>query len=142
MYFVTIFTRLGPRRATGSSLSEETRAPHRVVGSWVARIFHPATARRQGRYYPRFRVWVRPLRLPWLPFALALVIAAAPAPAAARARADSARTKADSLRPRADSARSPVSPADSGRVTDLFGQKTDLGFQFNGRFESKLEKTA
>ena len=69
------------------------------------------------------------------------MIAAAPAPAAAQARADSSRTKADSLRTRADSARSPVSPADSGRVTDLFGQKTDLGFQFNGRFESKLEKT-
>ena len=112
--------------------------PHRVVGSWVARIFHPATARRQGRSYPRFRVWVRPLRLPWLPFALAFVAAAAPASAAAQARPDTARARADSARTRADSARS---PSDSGRVTDLFGQKTDLGFQFNGRFESKLEKT-
>ena len=81
---------------------------------------------------------MRPLRLPWLPFALRVVIAAAPAPAAAQAGADTSRAKPDSLKTRADSARS---RSDSGRVTDLFGQKTDLGFQFNGRFESKLEKT-
>ena len=64
-----IFTgsRLGTARAAGLSQLEEIRSPHRVVGSWVARIFHRATARRQGRSYPRFRVWVRPLRLPSAP---------------------------------------------------------------------------
>jgi len=81
---------------------------------------------------------VRPLRLPWLPFALCVVIATAPALAAAQAGADTSRAKPDSTKPRTDSTKS---PSDSGRVTDLFGQRTDLGFQFNGRFESKLEQT-
>ena len=66
------------------------------------------------------------------------MIAAAPALAAAQVGADTSRAKPDSLKTRADSAKS---RSDTGRVTDLFGQKTDLGFQFNGRFESKLEKT-
>jgi cell surface protein SprA len=87
---------------------------------------------------------VRPLRLPIffrLAFALSAVIAAAPAPAAAQAGADTSRARPDTSKTRADSAKSPVAPSDSGRVTDLFGQRTDLGFQFNGRFESKLEST-
>ncbi len=84
---------------------------------------------------------MRPLRLPWLPFALRVVFVAAPALAAAQTGADTSRAKADSAKTRADSAKSPVSPADSSRITDLFGQRTDLGFQFNGRFESKLEQT-
>ncbi len=58
-----------------------------------------------------------------------------------RVRPDSAKTRTDSTKSPADSTKSQVSPADTGRVTDLFGQKTDLGFQFNGRFESKLEQT-
>ena len=69
------------------------------------------------------------------------MIAAAPALSAAQAGVDTSRARPDSVRTRADAAKSPVSPADTDRVTDLFGQKTDLGFQFNGRFESKLEKT-
>jgi cell surface protein SprA len=84
---------------------------------------------------------VRPLRLPWLQLALRVVLAAAPALVAAQTGADTSRAKPDSGKTRADSSKSPVSPADSGRVTDFFGQKSDLGFQFDGRFESKLEKT-
>jgi cell surface protein SprA len=87
---------------------------------------------------------VRPLRLPWLPQSLLVVLAAAPALLAAQAGTDTSRTRldsaarADSAKARADSARK-ASP-DSTKITDLFGQKTDLGFQFNGRFESKLEQ--
>src|SRR5450631_2116317 len=133
MYFVRIFTgfsyfflKLGPGRGTGFFQPEEIRSPHRVVGSWVARIFHSATALRQGRSYPRIRVWVRPLRLPFflrLPFVLRALIAAYPALVAAQAGADSSRAKAaakaDSARTRADSTKSPRSPADTGRVTEL-----------------------
>lgn len=87
---------------------------------------------------------MRPLRLPFflrLPFALRALIAAYPAVVAAQGGTDSSRIKADSARTRADSAKLPASPADTGRVTDIFGVKSDLGFQFNGRFESKLEQT-
>ncbi len=85
---------------------------------------------------------MRLIRLSWLPSALCAVLAAAPAQLSAQAGADTSRAARDSVRSsvraRADSNKT---RSDTGRVTDLFGQKTDLGFQFNGRFESKLEKT-
>jgi hypothetical protein len=74
---------------------------------------------------------VRPLRLPRLSLPLFLAVAALPALARAQATADSAKAKPDSARARRDTVKS----------ADLFGQKTDLGLQLNGRFESKLEKT-
>jgi cell surface protein SprA len=81
---------------------------------------------------------VRPLRFPRLPSALLVVLATVPALAAAQAGTDTARVRADSSKTRADSTRA---PSDSGRITGLFGLKSDLGFQFDGRFESRVQKT-
>lgn len=58
--------------------------------------------------------------------------------AGAQAATDTSRVAPDSARPRPDSIR--ASP-DTGRITSMFGQKSDLGFQFDGRFESRLQES-
>ncbi|MFI5231497.1 MAG: cell surface protein SprA [Gemmatimonadales bacterium] len=68
-----------------------------------------------------------------------VLFAAAPMLAGAQTPADTSRAAPDSARPRPDSLRS---APDTGRITSIFGQKSDLGFQFDGRFESRLQKTA
>ena len=79
-----------------------------------------------------------PLRFSRLPCALVLVFVTVPAIAAAQAGADTARAAPASPQAVADSARA---AADTSRITSIFGQKSDLGFQFDGRFESALQKS-
>ncbi|MGH7656053.1 MAG: hypothetical protein ACREN6_15465, partial [Gemmatimonadaceae bacterium] len=82
---------------------------------------------------------MRPLPLPRLPRALVVLFLAAPVLAGAQAATDTSRAAPDSARLRSDSVRS---APDTGRITRIFGQKSDLGFQFDGRFESRLQKSA
>lgn len=82
---------------------------------------------------------MRHLRLPRLSRTLAVLIVALPTLAAAQSGTDTTKAVPDSARARPDPAK--VGP-DTGRITSIFGQKSDLGFQFDGRFESRVQKTA
>ena len=81
---------------------------------------------------------MRPLPRPALSRVPVILLFAAPVFAGAQAAADTSRAARDTGKVRSDSVRA---PSDTGRITSIFGQKSDLGFQFDGRFESRLQKT-
>ncbi len=85
---------------------------------------------------------MRPLRLPRrLPSLLVATACWAWCPSGALGAQGAPPARPDSSRPRADTAGAATRP-DSAKRLELFGNKTDLGIQFNGRFETKLEKTS
>ena len=78
---------------------------------------------------------MRPLRLPRLSIPLLVAIAALPAQVHASA---GAQAGADTVRARPDTGKA---KGDSAKTSDIFGPNSDLGLRFNGRLESKFQKT-